>query len=186
MRFRTSFAFAFALCIAVPVAVAACGGPSSPGGSGGDAGGSGSSSGSSGSSGGFGSSGGNCPALIVDIPAVITVENATGAPIPCDATITILAGPGTGGGPPSVISCNAGAPIGYCPASDAGTSCPYALEGNGADTYTVQVAQAGFVSQVVTGVTTGEQSCESSSPASHVTVKLEPVSTDASVDGEAD
>jgi hypothetical protein len=129
---------------------------------------------SSGDSGGGQS---NCDAVEI-IPAIVTVVSATGAPIACDATFSVLDAPdaGAGSSAPTIGAC--ATDVAGCPANPtngATVPCAYYLDGyasTGGGSYTLQVSQAGFASQVVTGITTGVGGCATEGAASHTTVTL--------------
>ncbi len=111
---------------------------------------------------------------IAEVPATVTVLSSTGAAIPCDATFTVL-DEDDGGAP--FLSCNAGgAAQGGCPtaSTDGGpTSCIYALSLGETGAHSIEVSQAGFQAQIVSGVSAGETGCGVATvPASHVTVTL--------------
>jgi hypothetical protein len=127
-------------------------------------------------------SGPDCGA-VEEIPAILTVVTSTGTPLDCDATITALDGPDAGPGnssAPNIAPCDAY--VTGCTASPedggAAAACGYTLAYGGsisASTYTVQISQPGFVTQVVPGVTSGVGGCVPQVPGSHITVTLKPV-----------
>jgi hypothetical protein len=126
------------------------------------------------------------------LAAIFTVVQASGAPIACDATLTIEdGGQGISKGP-GQNSCSGGTPVTNiegCPMPDGGNPpCAYALlsptGGLVGGPFTVLVTQPGFSAVTVSDVYTGSVLCSGqTSPATHVTVTLEPAA-DAANGGE--
>ncbi len=115
----------------------------------------------------------------MELPAILTVVSATGEPIACDAQLSLVGGTDAGEGSASFFACEPDSKIGGCPVPDGGDACVYALQANGAQgagiaTYTVEVSQAGFVSQVIPNVATGVGGCVATQAPSQITVTLVP------------
>jgi hypothetical protein len=127
----------------------------------------------------------DCGALVI-LPPLITVENAAGGSITCDAKFAELTADG-GVAPDNLgaASCNTAQPPSDCPPYDGGTSeCTYVLLSMANPTpVSVQVTQSGFAPGKADGVHSGAGGC-GNKPPSDVVVKL--TATDGGTDAGGD
>jgi len=136
-----------------------------------------------------GPEGGASCGVVVGIPPVLSVVDATTGAAICDPTFTVVSAPASVSLPPDGgnvgVPCTTGVAVyGECSPDDARDACPFALPslvelGTALD-FSVEVAKAGFEPAVVS-VHIGVEFCGGgTTPASNVVVRLAP--SDAGAD----
>ena len=139
-----------------------------------------------------GPEGGASCGVVVSVPPVLSVVDATTGAAICDPTFTVVSAPASASLPPDGgnvgVPCTAGVAVyGVCAPDDAADACPFALPalaevGTTLD-FSVEVAKTGFEPAVVS-VHAGVAFCGGgTTPASNVVVRLVP--SDAGADGGA-